>query len=352
MYFILGQGLAGTCLAFQFLERNIPFHIFDNGFKTSSSIVAAGLWNPIVFRRITKSWRADELIRSVHSFYPNLESILKVSFFYPSENIRLHSSPLERDEWIEKRNDPDFEEYLFASDALETNPYITKKENGYGLVQQTGHIDLPVFLNAARNYFKEHGVLSDREVELPDTPDGILHYSMDGINPEKIIDCRGSQANTSVWWSYLPFNLSKGEVLTIKCPNLNLTQTINSGVFIMPVGDDIYRVGATFSWEDISPEPTEAGRNELIGKLDKTINLPFEIIEHQAGIRPSVADRRPLMGTHPACNKLVIFNGFGTKGVMLAPYFSEILCSFLIDGKDLAKEIDIQRFHKRYLKSI
>src|SRR5690606_19055927 len=110
---------------------NLPFRIFDNDFKNSSSIVAAGLWNPIVFRRITKSWRADELIRSVHSFYPRMETILKTSFFHPSENIRLHSSSLERDEWREKMHEPDFKDYLSESNALEHIPHISKKENGY-----------------------------------------------------------------------------------------------------------------------------------------------------------------------------------------------------------------------------
>ncbi|NEN25085.1 FAD-dependent oxidoreductase [Cryomorpha ignava] len=352
LYFILGQGLAGTCLAIRFHEKNIPFQIFDNGYKSSSSIVAAGLWNPIVFRRITKSWRADELTRSVRSFYPHMESVLGVSFFHPSENIRFHSSPLERDEWSEKRYDPEFEDYLFATDLLESNLHITKRENGYGLVKQTGSINLPVFLNSARSFFKNHGYLISRQIDLPDSVEGMLNYSIDGMSPERIIDCRGSKAATSPWWNYLPFNLSKGEVLTISCPGLNLDNTLNSGVFVLPLGNDHYRVGATFSWEDINPEPTDTGRNELIEKLEKLIALPFQIINHQAGLRPSVADRRPLMGSHPACNKLVIFNGLGTKGVMLAPYFSETLCAFLVDGKELAHEIDILRFNKRYLKSL
>jgi len=351
LYFILGQGLAGTCLAFQFLERNIPFHIYDNGFKTSSSIVAAGLWNPIVFRRITKSWRADELIRTVHSFYPKLEVVLKASFFHPSENIRLHSSPLEREEWIEKSTDPDFADYLFRDDSPDDNPHIIKKEFGNGLVKQTGHINLPVFLASARKHFEQLGCLSSREIDLPDTVDEMLNYSIDGVNPERIIDCRGAVAITSHWWNYLPFNLSKGEVLIIRCPGLNLHKTLNSGVFVLPIENDIYRVGATFSWEDISAKPTAAGKAELIEKLEKIIDLPFQVIDHQAGIRPSVADRSPLIGGHPACSKLVIFNGFGRKGMMLAPYFSEILCDFLIDSKELAQEINILRFNKRYLKS-
>lgn len=351
MYFILGQGLAGTCLAFQFLERNIPFHIYDNGFKTSSSIVAAGLWNPIVFRRLTKSWRADEMIKSVHSFYPKLEALLKTSFFHPSENIRLHSSLLEQEEWIEKSTDPEFSDYLFLDDSLDDHSHVIKKVFGYGLVKKTGHINVTHFLNSARAYFEQLGFLSSTHIDLPDRVDELLNYSNDGITPDRIIDCRGAAVTTSPWWNYLPFNLSKGEVLTIKCPGLNLEKTLNSGVFVMPVEDDIYRVGSTFSWKDRSPEPTTDGRDELIEKLEKTIDLPFEIIDHQAGIRPSVSDRRPFIGEHPGCSKLVLFNGLGTKGVMLAPHFSENLTDFLTHGKDLDAEIDILRFQKRYLKS-
>jgi glycine oxidase len=43
-------------------------------------------------------------------------------------------------------------------------------------------------------------------------------------------------------------------------------------------------------------------------------------------------------------DRLIIFNGLGTKGVSLAPYFSDILVRQLENGVPLTKEVDVTRF--------
>ncbi len=77
--------------------------------------------------------------------------------------------------------------------------------------------------------------------------------------------------------------------------------------------------------------------------MKKVLKIDFEIVNHQAGIRPTVNDRRPLMGLHPQHPTLAVFNGLGTKGVMLAPYFAYQLYSFLELNKPLDVEVDIKR---------
>jgi len=350
LYFILGQGLAGTLLAFRFLENNIPFRIFDNGFKSSSSMVAAGLWNPIVFKRITKSWMADELIAELNSFYPKIEHILDVSFFHPSENIRLHSSMHEQKEWGQRMDESEFKNYLFIPESLSKVNELFKPKFGYGKVAQTGNINLSVLLTAASAYFSKHGLIKKLDLALPENILDLDKFEIDGLIPKKIIDCRGAVSATSPWWDYLPFKLAKGEVLTVECPGLELNNTLNSGIFILPQGNNIYKIGSTFNWEDLNQTPSEAGKKELTDKFEKLVGIPYKIIHHQAGVRPSVADRRPLLGTHPECKKLVIFNGLGTKGIMIAPYFSAHLVEFLNSGKNLTESVNIDRFNKRYIK--
>lgn len=351
MYFIIGQGLAGTCLAHRFLEENIPFRIFDNNHKSSSTLIAPGLWNPVVFKRITKSWMADELIDALEKFYPEIESKLNTSFYYTDENIRVHSSYHEKNDWESKMDEPEFERYLGKPNP---NDIVGLKENEftYGLVKRTGHLNLPIFLKASQRFFAEKGLMETEEIFLPDTIDELENFEFKGITPEKIIDCRGAKGAYSNWWKYLPFKLAKGEALTIKCPDLNLSKTLNAGIFVLPVGNDLFKIGSTFTWEDINTEPSELGKNELIEKLKKLTSAPFEIVSHLAGVRPTVADRRPLLGHHPASKKLVIFNGLGTKGVMLAPYFSSMLYNHLVENQPLHPEVDINRFKKRYIRSI
>jgi len=68
------------------------------------------------------------------------------------------------------------------------------------------------------------------------------------------------------------------------------------------------------------------------------------VVMHKAGIRPTVKDRRPFLGAHPDHNNLYVFNGLGTKGVSLAPYFAKHLVDHMVDGVELMKEVSIGRF--------
>jgi len=351
LYFIIGQGLAGTCLAHRFLEADIPFRIFDNHYKTSSTIVAPGLWNPIVFKRITKSWMADELIDELEKFYPKIERKLNTSFLHTGENIRMHSSYHEKNDWESKMTEPEFEKYL-AKANLEDTVGLHKNEFSFGIVKHTGHLNLPEFLHASRQFFIDSGKMEPVEILLPETLDALENFEFNGIKPEKIIDCRGARAADSIWWNYLPFKLAKGEGITLKCPGLKLNKTLNAGIFVLPVGNDVFKIGSTFAWENLYSGPSETGKNELIDKFRKITSAPFEIISHVAGVRPTIADRRPIVGHYPASQKLVIFNGLGTKGVMLAPFISEMLFDHLCKNQPLHPEVDINRFKKRFSHSI
>lgn len=345
MYFILGQGLAGTCLGLRFLKQGIPFKIFDDSHKSSSSIVAAGLWNPIVFKRITTSWLAQEVIDELEFFYSTVESTLGVKFFFPGFNIRLHSSQHERNEWLEKRTTPRLKNFL-SLPAKEEMPNI-ENPYGFGKINHTGHIDLFEFLNSSKSYFLKSKVYEEIAIHLPDSIQDLSNFSHKGVNPKKIIDCRGVQSAHSQWWSFLPFKLSKGEMLVVRCLELDLRHTLNAGVFVMPLGDHLFKIGSTYSWENLNAIPTEAGKQELVEKFKKVTSSPFEIVDHSAGIRPTVSDRRPLIGTHPDINKLLIFNGLGTKGVLLAPYFSKVVVDYLLNDLPILPEANIARFFRK-----
>ena len=145
--------------------------------------------------------------------------------------------------------------------------------------------------------------------------------------------------------------LTKGEILLVRIKDFDSQKVINKGVFILPIGNNLYKVGATYEWKDLSETPTEKGKLELLEKLKLVLKVPFELIEHRSGIRPTVKDRRPLIGIHPEHPQLGIFNGMGTKAVLLAPYFAQEFAGFL-DGKNaLNKEVSIHRFYSENKKT-
>lgn len=345
---ILGQGLAGTTLAHTLLKRQCEVVVADNGHLTSSSMVAAGLWNPIVFRRINKGWMADEFTVALESFYPEMETLLNARFYHPLDVLRVHSSETEMNLWEEKKNHGLYAKYLGKRGNNGLFPFKKEPEYGTAFVHHTGFLDVKEYLESSGRFFKKKGIALSGHLELPMDAQELAGWNLRGMKPEIIIDCRGSSSAEQPLFSWLPFGLTKGEVLTIRTTGFSVASILNAGIFLLPQGRDIFRVGATFNWDERNNIPTEKARKELTERLEKVLSLDFDIVEQRAGIRPTVQDRRPLIGKHPLNDKLYIFNGLGTKGVLLAPWLASHFADYLLAGATLLPEVDIRRFYHMF----
>ena len=108
------------------------------------------------------------------------------------------------------------------------------------------------------------------------------------------------------------------------------------------VDGTLHHFGATYSWDRLDDEPTDAGRAELTSKLRELIRLPFEVVGHTAGVRPIVTGRKPVIGWHPTTPGLAVFNGLSSKGSLTAPYFADMLAAHLCDGTPIDPEVDVR----------
>jgi len=344
-YLIAGQGLAGTVIAHILLERGKKIYIIDEPSLSSSSKVAAGLFNPVVFKRLVKSWMAEEQLRFAERFYPKMERLLNARFFYRKELVKLFAEEQEKILW-EKKRETELGHYLSpiqTGDALESFVYSSE---GYACVNGAGNVDVPLFLELSQNYFNSQNlILKERfDHSLLDVSDEAVRYK--SLLAKRIVFCEGHLAASNPWFSWMPFNLAKGEVFTVKIPGYTIDKVINKGVFILPLGEGLFRVGSTFAWDKLDELPTEAGKADLMQRLEKVLKLPYEIVDHKAGIRPTVINRRPLIGVHPKHSRLCMFNGMGSKGVMIAPLFAEHFITHLEENIPLNPEVDIRRFYK------
>lgn len=350
-YIISGQGLAGTILAQTFLKQGKSVLIIDEQGLSSASKIAAGLYNPVVFKRLVKSWMADELISFMDEFYYEAQQLLNEKFYFKKQIVKLFAEEQEKVLWLKKCNE-DVGKYLsktiqtdFLSGIIHNSP-----TGEYSEVIDAGNLDTRLFLDAFRTYFQLNNQLLDEKFEydkLIIEPDSVTYKN---YTAGKLIFCEGYKSIENPYFNWLPFKLTKGEIITVKIPLLfdneidNNEKVINKGVFILPLGNHIYKVGATYEWTDLTEQPTDKGKDYLIDRLQKIIKVPFEILDHKAGIRPTVIDRRPLIGLHPQHSAIAVFNGMGTKGVMLAPYFANQFFDFLENNLPLDKEVDIARF--------
>lgn len=320
--------------------------VIDNPSAPSSSRVAAGIYNPVTGRKMVKSWNADKLFPFLHHYYPDLEEETGARFFYPKTIYRPFLSVEEQNEWMAKSSYPEYTDFIEAPYTTSFSAAIHDPYGGLAL-KQCGYVDIPRLLSAFRQTLVAH-----RAYTASDFDEKKLKIKHSGVQYEnltagKLIFCDGYSGTRNKYFDWLPFKPVKGEILTIRTAE-EFDVIFNRGVFILPLGGGICRVGATYEWKDLSPTLTTKGKNMLVEKLNALFKCSYSITGQQTGVRPATKDRRPYIGVHPEHKPLVIFNGLGAKGVSLAPYYAARLIDFLESGRQLEEEVNISRHFSLY----
>ncbi|MEM6892817.1 MAG: FAD-dependent oxidoreductase [Bacteroidota bacterium] len=345
-YLVIGGGLAGISFCEVLRKQGRSFKMITDS-SQQASLVAGGLYNPVILKRFTLAWNTPEQMQMALPFYEEMEQLLSAKLDYKIPVLRRFASIEEQNLWFEACDKPFLSDFLSPEILVNTNPQIDAPF-GLGQVLQTGRVDTKVLLE------KYQGLLEDKGALLRETMDyNAFNTSEEGVGykalqAKKIVFADGFGLKQNPYFAYLPLNGTKGELLTIHAPDLKETSVIKSSVFIIPLGEDLYRVGATYKWKDKTNLPTEASKDELLTKLKSFLKSDFEVRKHIAGIRPTVTDRRPLVGTHAKYKNLFCLNGFGSRGVLIAPYAARQLFDWIEKGAELNQEMDIARFRKHY----
>ncbi len=318
--------------------------VVDEEKENTSSKIAAGLCNPVVFKRLTKSWMIDELMPTALDFYKNQEKLLQDQFYFPLPIYKLFVGEEEKEFWRQKCNEPEVMDWVSHRVEFPFDKTLVDYPFGAANTLQSGYLQTAKWLDAFKLYLKTSDSFIGTKFNYNDIVFENNGITWNGVQAKKIIFCEGYQTLHNPYFNWLSLKLTKGEVLTVDFKNLQLNSAINKGVFVLPYNNE-YKLGATYDWDNLNEEATEKGKNELLKKAAAFIKDEIVVKSHKAGIRPTVSDRRPLLGTHPENNKLVVFNGMGTKGVMIAPYFAKVLVEHLLENKPLSKEVNITRFN-------
>ena len=347
-YIIVGSGLAGIAFSEMALQNDKTIFVFNNQSQNSSRI-AGGLYNPVILKRFSEVWQAKEQLDLLYPFYATLENKLGVKLDYKLSLLRKFYSVEEQNNWFTASDKPSLSDFLSII-------LITKKWDAipspfnYGEVLFSGYVDTGLLLDSYKEFLLQNRMYEETTFDYSQLTVNSDSVEYKNIKAKRIVFAEGFGMLSNPFFNKLPLDGTKGELLLIKAPNLNLDVIVKSSVFVLPVGNDLYKVGATYNWEDKTNIPTEAAKKELTDNLKELINCDFEIIEHYAGVRPTVKDRRPLVGTHPLYNNVHVLNGLGTRGVMLAPAMAKNLFNHIEHQTPLDKHIDILRI-KNFVSS-
>jgi len=343
-YIIVGAGLAGCSFAEIALQHQKKILVFEN-YSQPSSTVAGGLINPIILKRFTEAWNVAEQHEFSIPFFKELEQKLHTNFVFELPIYRKIASVEEQNNWFTASDKPNLQAFLNPKMHHTKFKYINS-DFGFGEVLQTGYMDSKLFLEKYHQYLSSKELIeyTTFDYESLKIEENYIEYK--GSKAKNIIFSEGFGLHKNSFFNNLPLDGTKGELLIIEARELPQEIIFKSNVFIMPVGNHLFKVGATYNWDDKTNKPTAEAKNELIEKLNELISCDYKIIEHLAGVRPTVKDRRPLVGTHPTYSNIHILNGLGTRGVYLAPYLANHLYENLEKNKPLLNDININRLKK------
>jgi glycine oxidase len=334
---IIGGGLAGTTLAWRLHERGLPFLIVDRDEPLTSSKVAAGLVTPITGMRLSLSWRFGELYPEALAFYRSLESKLGTRFYHEVPIVQLLASEKAVTQWQKRRDQSEIQPYLKApepsplvNDAIFANPHG-------GFVQQhSGWLDTAAYLSASQRCFESLGSWQRGEL----TPDEVA--SRIGKDFTHAVFSIGWEAARHPWFDWVPFQSARGTVLQVSADTGGETRVVNNGCWLLPRGDGTLRVGPTYELNFDRPHtPAPENIAALETRLRGLLKTRYDITGSQTGVRPIIARREALIGTHPARPGIAFLNGLGSKGVLRAPWVTRQLTEHLLDGKPIEPELDL-----------
>lgn len=354
-FIIVGAGLAGTLMAWELEKRGVNYEVWDapkNSSKSSrtqthsspsntsnqASRVAAGMFNPVSFKRIVEVWNAREHMDVMRETYLKIESFLKIpgKILHKSPIMRVFPNSQYRMLW-EKRLKDEHTVSQFLRPVSDEVPDDIVAPHGFGVVPEAGWVDLPLLLDSFRSFLESKGKYREKTYNSKFD---------DEFQTSNFIDCRGVGAIEDLVKHNLKIQSDHGEVLTLKSNIKTKNMCVNRVKWLLPRGNHTYKLGATYKWNVVKSQPTEEGRDELLTGIKPIISSEvfdhFEITNQETGLRPASKDRRPYAGKMN--ENTYIINGFGTRGVLIGPATAAHLVRFIFEDKELPKEINIARY--------
>ena len=340
---IVGFGLAGLSVARHAKLKDKSFDVISNSSQLSSRI-AGGILNPVAVKRMKPVWQVEDFLPYALNYYNHLDAIFNAKS-YQDKNIQviIHNTEQENN-WYEAKDKTRLRPYLSSKVRLNNNKSI--HEDKIGEIK-AGWVDLKILFYSAQIHFERlNSWLSDtfEYSKLNIQPDKINYKNRDY---KHIIFCEGFGVTQNPYFNNLGIYGNKGDYLIIKSKQLQLKNIVKAKYFLIPLGNDLYKFGATYQREPLDHQPSDVAKSQMIEALDKMINVPYKIVDQICGIRPTTRDRRPILGTHQQHQNLHILNGFGSRGVMVSPLLGKYLIDHIFEQKPLPDEVSIHRLYAR-----
>lgn len=336
-YIIVGQGLAGSVLAHCLINAGMSVMVLDDNHSYSSSVVAAGIINPVTGHRLNLTNGFADFYPSAKVYYAGLEQTLGVELWRTIEQLRLIKNQGQLDYFSKRQEQDDYKEFI---SNLEQSAHFPKSNYGVTRIGKTAIVNVATLLTSIKQWLIDNKSYNSTKVDYTK-----FEFSSKGVvykqyAASKLIFCEGYQAINNPWLQHLPFKLSKGEVLSVQASEPP-KELLNWGNWLLPDSRDTScRLGSNYAWNDTSLEPDPMVKDQLLSSLKEFTGIDVHVMKHQVGIRPTTKYRKPFIGALRQAEHALCFNGFGSKGCLLIPYYAELLVNHLIRETPLPEELN------------
>ncbi|QBO57176.1 NAD(P)/FAD-dependent oxidoreductase [Chryseobacterium salivictor] len=338
-YIIVGDGYAAFFFAHQLILHQKSFVLFSAD-KKGASQVSAGIVNPLVLKKFTTFWLAAEQIEFLTKTVSEIETYTGENYLIQEKIHRIFHDEREKELWLMKAETDELKPFLNPDfETLETiiNPF------GTGEVNQSARLDVNGFFKGISAYLQDNEMVVKEKFDYSK----IEGSSYDGFTFKNIVFCEGMGVRENPFFADIQVIANKGHHLKVKLSEKMKHQyTLKKKHFLFPLNNDIYYYGGTYDPNERENEIDDFKTEELKEGLSAFYPHDFEVEEVNYGFRPTVKDRRPIIGNLPEHQNYYIFNGLGARGILNGCYFSKELYEHIENGRELMKEVDLKRFNK------
>lgn len=342
---VVGQGLAGSLLAFFLHEQGVQVRIMDAGKSENCSSVSSGIINPITGRRFVKSWMIDALLPVAVNTYRRLEATLQIPLLREIPIVRTLHGIRDENQWLMQSGKPGYDRFMSESPPAIDYSSCLQSTHSFALVNGGYRVNASALISGMRSWFEQQNFLRRVHFDHRQLTCQGNHYRYGEEDFDAIVFCEGWKVRNNPFFNALPFQPFKGEVFTCHISEFPQDAILKFKKFFVPLGNEEFWVGSTNQWSfnDESADPAKVA--ELEDFLINHLSIPYKITDKKTGIRPATKFRRPFVGEHPNHPGMYILNGLGTKGFSLGPYWAEHLTNCIIEGHQPQIETSLH-FHE------
>lgn len=328
-YLIVGQGIAGSMLAWHLMKVGHAVQIVDQNHHESSTMVSAGLVNPVTGQRLAVTPQFDTLYAQAIDTYAQIGDELKESFLVPKPIIRVIRSAEELAKAHQIQASPTSSHFIGSINK--SGHFGSALNDPLGTISIThgGYLKTQLFLKTLKKCFTDNNALIEERFNYDDLIVTGDHVEWKLKRFDAVIFCEGFKAKWNPWFKDLPYNLTKGEILRVKFDQPLPDGIICKQQWCLPTEDGTYLAGATYDRENLNTLSTPEGETIILQGLSDFIHSKVRVIERYAGVRPVMIDTKPVIALHPTTPRVGIFNGFGSKGILWTPYYAKVFAEQL-----------------------